>query len=181
MLRVLVMILSVLAGPLLADTQPSLPEAALKRIKSDPDRFFEAAAVLIHGYGTGGRINGAGVERFIAMERAGARAAAARRLMAADMNADGRIDADEIALLAAAASARSRGKLLTLQARADTDGDGSVSPAELTAHAATEAVSAFPESRAQAARAVLACDQDGDGQVDLPEVRRALAALEQAA
>lgn len=186
MLRRLLMVIASLAGPIWAepvwaDTAPVLPEATLKRIESAPDRFLEAAAVLIHGYGSGGGIDKAGIDRFVTLERAGARASAQRRLLAADLDANGAIGTDEIGVAAAAASARSRGKLFALHARADADGDGSVSAVELTAHAGAEALAAFTEAEAQAARSVLACDQDGDGHVTLFEVRRALAALEQAA
>jgi len=175
---VFVILVCLLGSVALAATPPVLAEPALKRIRASPERFVEAAAVLIHGYGSDGAVDAAAVDRFIALQRAGARASALRKLLAADLDADGAIAADEVA---AAEAATGRGRLIALHGRADGDGDGTVSAVELTLHTAIEALAGFTEAEAQAARAVLACDQDGDGHVTLPEVRAAVAALDKAA
>ncbi|MGL6209251.1 MAG: EF-hand domain-containing protein [Paracoccaceae bacterium] len=167
--------------PAYADMAPQLPDPLLKRIKAAPERFLDDSAILIHGFGSGGSISAAGVEQAIALERAGARASAMRRMLAVDLNNDGAIDTDELAVAAGAASATSRGRLITTHARADADSDGAVSPTELTAHAGAEALRLVSEVDAGMARAVLACDQDGDGKVTLAEVKRALSALDPAA
>ncbi len=182
-MRLIALILSCLlwAAPLRADVPPVLPEPMLKRIKAAPDRFVDLAALLIHGFGTGGSIDAAEIERSIALDRAGARASALRRLLAADLDGDGAIAPAELAVAATAASATTRARLITTHARADADGDGSVGPDELAAHAAAESLSRVSEADAAMSRAVLACDQDGDRKVTMAEVRRALTALDPAA
>lgn len=163
-----------------ADTAPVLPDPMLRRINAAPDRFLDLAALLIHGFGAAGRVDRAGVERSISLDRAGARASALRRLLAADLDGDGAVGSDEIAVAAGAASATTRARLITTHARADADSDGTVSPAELADHAGAESLRQVSEADAALARAVLACDQDGDGAVTMAEVRRALVALDPA-
>ena len=182
-MRLLVLILFYLfaALPLRADVAPALPDAVLKRIKAAPDRFFDDAAILIHGFGAGGSIDAAGIDRAVALERAGVRASALRKLLAADMNGDGAIAPDELAVAAGVAGATTRGRLITTHARADSNSDGSVSASELTTHAGAEAMRLVSAADAAMTRAVLACDQDGDARVTLAEVKRALAALDPAA
>jgi hypothetical protein len=177
----LILIVMLFAQPLRAEVAPVLPDPMLKRIKAAPDRFMDLAALLIHGFGSGGSIDIAGIERSIALDRAGTRASAQRRLLAADLDGDGTVGSGEISVAANAASATTRARLITTHARADADSDGSVSPAELAAHAGAESLRQVSEADAAMARAVLACDQDGDGQVTMPEVKRALAALDAAA
>ena len=169
------------ALPLHADTAPVLPDPMLKRIKAGPDRFLDLAAMLIHGFGAGGRIDLAGIERSIALDRAGARATAQRRLIAADLDGDGAVSTVEIGIAAGAASATTRARLITTHARADADSDGTVSTEELAAHAGAESLRQVSEAEAAMALAVLACDQNSDGQVTMSEVKRALAALDSAA
>jgi len=181
-MRLCVLILCSLlwALPLRADVAPLLPDPMLKRIKAAPDRFLDLAALLIHGFGSGGRIDPAGVERSIALDRAGARAQALRRLLAADLDGNGAVDLDEISVAAGAASATNRARLITTHARADADSDGVASAAELVAHAGAESLRQVSEAKATLSRAVLACDQDGDGAVTMAEVKRALAVLDPA-
>lgn len=176
----LVLLSLLFALPLRADTVPALPDPMLKRINAAPDRYLDLAALLIHGFGAGGQIDAAGIERSLALDRAGARASAQRRLLAADLDGDARVAADELAVAAGAASATTRARLITTHARADADSDGVVSAAELAAHAGAESLRQVTEADAAYARAVLACDQDGDGQVTMAEVRRALAAMDAA-
>lgn len=182
-MRLIALILTFLlaALPLRADTAPLLPDPMLDRIKAAPDRFLDLAALLIHGFGAQGRIDAPGVERSIALDRAGVRASAQRRLLAADLDGNGAVARDEVMVAAGAASATTRARLITTHARADTDSDGTVSPAELAAHAGAESLARVSEAKAAMARAVLACDQDGDGAVTLAEVRRALVVLDPAA
>ena len=75
----LILLLLLFAAPMRADTAPVLPDAMLKRIKAGPDRFLDLAALLIHGFGEQGRIDAAGIERSIAFDRAGAKAASGGR------------------------------------------------------------------------------------------------------
>ena len=177
----LLCLLSLLAALPAPAEVPTLPDAVGKRIKSAPEAFVEAAAVLIMGYGGEDGIDRAGVENYIALERSGARASALRRLLAADLDGDGAVTAVEMAVAAAAASATQRGRLWALQARADADGNGVVSAVEVGVHAQAEAMKGFSEARAQAARAILGFDGDGDGWVTLDEVRAVVEALNEAA
>ena len=179
-MRLLTLILCTLlwATPLRADIAPVLPEPLLKRIKAGPDRFLDLAAELIYGFGAGGSIDAAGIDRSIALDRAGARASAQRKMLAADLDGDGGVAADELGVAAGAAGATGRARLITTHAKADADSDGTVSPAELAAHSGAESLRQVTEAEAAMARAVLACDQDGDGAVTFAEVRRALVALD---
>lgn len=174
----LILLLLLFAAPMRADTAPVLPDAMLKRIKAGPDRFLDLAALLIHGFGEQGRIDAAGIERSIALDRAGARASAQRRLLAADLDGDGAVQTGEIAVAAGAASASTRARLITTHARADADSDGIVSAAELAVHAGAESLKQVSEAEAAMSRAVLACDLDGDGAVTMAEVKRALVVLD---
>lgn len=159
----------------------AVPEALAKRIKANPDRFVEEAATLIFGFGGPNGIDAAGVERFIALERAGARASVLRRLLAGDLDGDGAVTANEMQVAAGAASASQRGRMLGLLARADSDADGTATGAEIAGFAAAEALEMFDERRAQTARAVLGFDGDADGMVTLPEVQAVVARVADAA
>lgn len=158
-----------------------LPPAAQKKIAADPGKFMEDVQALILGYGQDGAISAAALGNYIALERAGARAAAVRVLLAADLDGDGTVARDEVSFAAAAASARSRARLWGLFARADADADGLVIPDEVAASAAAAALKGFSEAKAQAVRALLAFDKDGDGLVTLEEVAAGVADLDEAA
>ncbi len=159
----------------------AVPEALAKRIKANPDRFIDDAATLIYGFGGTAGIDAAGVERFIALERAGARASVLRRLLAGDLDGDGAVTAEEMQVAAGAASASQRGRMRALLARADADADGTANVAEITAFAAAEALEAFDERAAQSARAVLGFDGNSDGLVTVPEVQQVVDRLASAA
>lgn len=155
----------------------ALPEAMTKAVKANPQRFVEDAAEVIHGFGPPGAepgVDAAGIETAIALVRAEARAGALRKLLAADLDADGGVTTQEMAELAAAAKASDRGKLVALQAAADLDGDGTATPPELMAAAEQEARRSFPERRAALLRDLMLLDADRDGRVTLPEVQTAV-------
>lgn len=174
MRAVLAMLMVWLAGPLGAQ---GLSEAVLKAVKADPAPFLDLAADLIHGFGGAGGIDRAGVDRFVAMERAEARASALRRLAVADLDFDGAVTSDEMAVLAAAASAKARGRLWAMQEAADGDGDGTVSATETAEFARSEAMRSFDAKDEALARSVLSFDANADGLVSLEEVKAAVAAL----
>lgn len=162
------------AAPMAAQT---LPEPVLNRLAQDLPPFLELAANLIHGFGTADGIDRAGVDRFVALERAATRASALRRLQLADLDFDGSITAAELQVLADAAAAKSRGRLWALMERADLDGDRVVSVAELDAFGRAEAMAGFSAMDEAIARAVLTFDGDANGRVTLEEVKAAVAAL----
>jgi hypothetical protein len=155
----------------------ALSEAVLKQVREDPEPFLQLAADLIHGFGGPGGIDAAGVGRFVALERAEARASALRRIAVADLDFDGAVTAEEFAVLAAAASAKSRGRLWAVFERADASGDRVVSPDEAAVFARDAAMHAFGPADEAVARAVLTFDGNADGWVSLDEVKAAVAAL----
>jgi Ca2+-binding EF-hand superfamily protein len=160
-----------------AQGSPALSERLAKRLRDNPERFVETATGLILGHGTGGGIDAAGVNRFIAVERAAARATALRRYLAADLDDDGTVTADEAAVLVALAAARQRGRLHQAFQRADADGNGRVTPAELRSAGGVAAEAALPEVEAVQWRSLLALDDDGDGRLTLAEVKAAAQAI----
>lgn len=174
MRSVLAVLMIWLAGPLWGQ---GLSEAVLKTVKSDPAPFLELAADLIHGFGGAKGIDRAGVDRFIALERAAARAGALRRLIVADLDFDGAVTREELGVLAAAASAKARGRLWALLERADDDDDGTVSAAETLVFGRAEAMRSFDAKDEAVVRAVLTFDANADGFVTLQEVDAAVSAM----
>lgn len=171
---VLALVFLVVAG---AAGAQGLSEAVLKRLQSDPEPFLQLAADLIHGFGGAGGIDGAGVDRFVSLERAEARASALRRLAVADLDFDGGVTGDEMAVLVGAASAKARGRLWAMFETADADGDRRVSATEAAGFGRAEAMRAFNAADEAVARAVLTFDGNADGWVTLDEVKAAVAAL----
>jgi Ca2+-binding EF-hand superfamily protein len=100
-----------------------------------------------------------------------------RRLQVADLNFDGAITRDEMAVLVAAAAAKSRGRLWALFERADGSGDAVVKADEMLAYGRTEAMTSFSVADEALVRSVLTFDANADGLVALDEVRAAVAAL----
>lgn len=174
MRAVLVWVFICLAG---AAGAQGLSEAVLKQVQADPEPFLELAANLIHGFGGPDGIDAAGVGRFVALERAEARAWALRRLAVADLDFDGQVTAEEYAVLAAAASAKARGRLWALFEKADANGNRVATAEEAAVFAKAEAMRAFGPTDEAVARAVLTFDSNADGWVTMDEVKAAVAAL----
>lgn len=171
------------AAPALAqdaadDAEPALPAALArvdaglaKRLQRDADDVVEDAMTLVLGHGADGAIDRAGVERSIAMDRARQRAILLRRLIEADLDADGNVTGDEIAVVAAAAEARFRGRVMMGHAAADADGDGTVTDAEARISAQAFAMDRVSDADAARALALMGLDLDGDGRLTLAELR----------
>lgn len=155
----------------------SVPDTVLKRLKAAPEPYLELAADLIHGFGGAQGIDRAGIARFVALERAEARASVLRRVFLADLDFDIVVSSEEIAQVAAAASASMRGRLWKLHAAADADGDGVATAAEIDGFAKTEALRVFSVADEAEVMSVLAFDSNADGWVNLAEVKAAVAAL----
>lgn len=166
--------LLLMAGMARAD---GLSEAVLRVVREDPAPFLQLASDLIHGFGSDQGIDAAGIDRFVALERAAARASALRRLQVADLDFDGAVTGPEMAVLAAAAAAKSRGRLWDVMEKADGNGDGTVSGNEMQLWARGEALRGFSAEKEALARGVLGFDGNADGRVTLDEVRAALVAL----
>ncbi len=170
---ILLPLLASLAGPALAQ---DLSEAALQRLRSDPAPFLDLAAQVIASQGEAGVVGLAGVDRFVAVERAMARAAA-MRLQMADGDLDGLVtEAELTARLAALAQAQNSRAWAQFQA-ADGDGNGVLSAAELSEFGHAQAFTAFSEMDEALVRMVLSFDGDGDGLVSLGEVQAGVSAL----
>ncbi len=149
-------------------------DAALaKRMQRDMGDVTEDAMTLILGYGTGGAIDRDGIATWLAVERAVARAQVMRRMIEADLNADGTVSAVEIAVIAGAAEAGLRGRIMQNHALADGDGDGAVSAPEAAARAGAFAMERVSEGDAARAMALMGLDLDGDGRLTLAEVDKA--------
>jgi hypothetical protein len=148
--------------------------ALAKRMQRDMGDVAEDAMTLILGYGTGGGIDRAGIETWLSVERATARAQVMRRIIEADLNADGTVTAAEIAVIAGAAEARLRGRIMQNHALADADGDGAVSGPEAAARAQAFAMERVSEGDAARALALMGLDMDGDGRLTLAEVDEAV-------
>lgn len=173
-MRLMLACLALLLAALPLQAAPLAP-GLVERVRADPDRFLGDAAGLILGYGRDGRIDSAGIERFLMVQRAKARVAALRRLMLADLDADGAVTSEELAVVLAAEGAGPRGRLAMAHLRADADGDGTVSATELAVHGRTVA-QVLPPALTDL-RSLLAFDRDGDGAVGLSELRRGIADL----
>ena len=155
----------------------SVPDGVLKRMKSDPQAYLDLAADLIHGFGSAQGIDRAGIARFVALERANARADGLRRLYLADLNFDNVVNRDELAQVAAAASAYGRGRIWKVFESADRDSSGVVEQTEIAAFGTAEALRLFSAADEAEVMSVLAFDADANGWIDLAEVKAAVAAL----
>jgi len=153
------------------------PGAILSRVTEDPDGFLIEAAGLVLGFGTGGRISAQGIEDAIETERAAIRARDMRRLLVADLNDDLAVDDRELDVAIRAASATMRGRLLNWHMNADLNSDGTVGWTELRAFAHARSITDLDEDAAEAMRALMVFDLNGDRYVSVKEVREALALL----
>ena len=155
----------------------TLPAATLKKLRGAPDTYLANAASLIYGFGAGGGIDAAGIDGFIAAERARIRARDMMQYLAADVNNDGDISRDEVAVLAAAAQAGKRGRLQRGFDQADSDTNGLLSMAELRGFAQGTALAQMSAADADALKALLQFDADGNGTVAMEEVATGVSAL----
>lgn len=160
--------------PLVAGAQV-MPESLAAQVARDPDGYLDDLAVLIAGYGRNGAIDGQGLQNFVAMERADARALAMRRLQGADLNGDGAIGGDEMRVKAAASASAARGRLILYFGKADLDRDDLVSVDELQAYANLVALQSVSDEKAANIFAVLGFDLNGDNRVTLDEAKAAIA------
>ncbi|WP_091302168.1 hypothetical protein [Gemmobacter aquatilis] len=159
------------AGP---DT---LPEAMKKRIARGPEAYLAQMTRLIGGFGGVTGLKSEGIARYVAVERAAARADALRELLVADLDADGTVTAAEAEGVMQVLSARGRGGFLLTFTVADADGDGRAGPQELQAAADRAAEARLGDAAAAQLQAVLVFDADGDAAVSLRELQAGVAQL----
>jgi EF hand len=93
-----------------------------------------------------------------------------------DLNADGTLDGDELAVSQGAVSATARGRMERQFRAADTNGDARVDAAEQAAEGQAAALRAVSEDEAQLLRSLVRLDADGDGALTQKEVEAALSA-----
>lgn len=169
------MVLFAANGAMAQDAKDPLAEA----MERNPARFEARMVDLVAGFGGPSGLTLQGIEEHVALERAGARAAAMRRLLALDLDADGSVTQDELAVAQRAASATTRGRMERQFAGADADGDRRLSPGEITASGQAAGLAALDEGEAALLRAALRLDSNGDGALTAEDVRKAVARLDQ--
>ena len=155
----------------------TLPDKTLKKLQAAPDIFLASAAQLIYGFGTDGAIDAAGIDGFIAAERARIRARDMTQYLTADINNDGDISKGEVATLAASAQASKRGRLQRGFDQADSDANGMVSMAELRGFAQGTAMAQMSAADVDALKSLLQFDANGNGSVAMEEVAAGVSAL----
>ena len=160
-----------------AEVAAGLPPATLKRIQAAPDGYLDRTATIIAGYGGAQGIDAAGIDRYIAVTRAEARARLLGSLLAADLDNDGAVTADEVAELAPLIGARERGRLLRAQVQGDPDSDGMMSARELQAVAEKAGMQRVSAAAATALVGLMAFDLDGNGLVSPIELADVVAAV----
>lgn len=148
-------------------------------MRKDPDRFRVMAEDVIAGFGGPDGLTPAGIEEHVALERAAARAAAMRRLLAMDLDNDGTVTRAELGVTLRAASATARGRLERQFAAADTDADTQINAAEMRSEGQAAALRALTDAEAAVLRALMTLDADQDGALALPELRQALQRLDE--
>jgi hypothetical protein len=149
-------------------------------IARNPDRLKDRLVDLVAGFGQDGGLTAEGIAEYIAIERAGARAAGLRRYLAMDLDADGSIDGEEMSAVQRAASAASRGRMVRDFAAADANGDGRVDAAEIAAAGQAAALRSLDEAEADLLRAAMRLDANSDGRLTPREVTEGIARLAEA-
>jgi Ca2+-binding EF-hand superfamily protein len=153
----------------------------VEAVRQNADRVETRLLDLVAGFGGPDGLTAEGIAAHVALERAAARASALRRFHAIDLNADGAVDRDELALARAAASAAARGRMDRLFDLADANGDGRVDAAEIAAAGRAAGFRALGEEDEALLRAALRLDADGDGALTAAEVAAGIARLAEAA
>lgn len=152
-----------------AQVLAGLPEAQVKRLRADPERFAAGALRLIYGSGQGGAVTKPEAEAAERIDLAERRARASGPFLQSDLDNDGAVGRDEVTLRAAALGADGRARLLLAFAQADADGNDAVSAGELRAMADAAAV----RRGGQGSAAYFAFDLDADGRLTVAEVEAA--------
>jgi Ca2+-binding EF-hand superfamily protein len=176
---VLRLVILMILMPGLALAEATLPEPLVKKVQKNPEAFVDMASGLVAGFGGPGGLGADGIETYIAIERAKARASALRRMLAMDLDDDGAVSATELEVVIKAAGAMQRGRILRSHAAADLDGDGQVEAEEVKADAEAAALRSLTVAEADLARGLLLFDRDGDGRASLAEITAGVAALDE--
>jgi hypothetical protein len=176
-MRLVVVMVMGLGSAALAEEAPGPVD---RLIGKDPDRFVGRMTDLIAGYGGPNGLTAEGIEEHIALERAGARATALRRMLAMDLDADGTLTRDELQVSQRAASAATRGRMERQFIAADADADGRIDQGEMAEAGRAAGLRALDEDEAGSLRALLTLDRDGNAALTADEVAAAAALAEDA-
>jgi Ca2+-binding EF-hand superfamily protein len=101
------------------------------------------------------------------------------RLLAMDLDNDGTVTRDELAVTLRAASATARGRLERQFAAADVNVDSRIDSAEIRAEGQAAALRALTDAEASVLRALMTLDANQDGALEPQELRQALKRLEE--
>ncbi len=166
-----------------ADAAPAAePRALLRVLRRAPDGTLAWLQGLILAYGEAGADGQAGLSpqgmlSHIAVLRARVRAREAQRFLAADLDNDGSVSVQELALASRALSAAVAGRLMVRAALAESDGRPGLSPGEIAAYAAAQGEEAIPARERAVLEEMLLIDANRDGLLSMTEMRAALARL----
>jgi Ca2+-binding EF-hand superfamily protein len=133
---------------------------------------------LVAGFGGPDGLTRDGVADHVALERAGARATAMRRLHAMDLDGDGAVLREEMQVAQRAASAASRGRMEREFLAADADGDGAISASEIAADGKAAGLRRLGQEEEDMLLSLLTLDADGDGALAADELRAAMAGVD---
>ncbi len=157
------------------DSAAQEADAMSEAMTRNPARFEARMVDLVAGFGGPDGLTPVGIEEHVALERAAARAAAIRRFLAMDLDADGAVGGEELATAQRAASAATRGRMERQFAAADSNDDGTASAAEIAAAGRAAGLSALTEEEAELLRSLMRLDADQSGAVSTEEVSTATA------
>lgn len=149
-------------------------EALVEAMERNADRVLTMAEDVIAGYGGPEGLKAEGIVDYIALERAAARAGAMRKLIALDLNNDGLVGRNELAVMVRAASADERGRMERQFKAADIDASDSLDPAEIRADGQMAALKALSDADAEVLVALMTLDANADGVLLTEEVQAAV-------
>jgi hypothetical protein len=132
------------------------------------------AADVIRGHGGQDGLSGEDIRNYVALTWAEARATALIRLMRADLDGNGAVGGDEAVVYQDSLSARSRARFGRDFEAADLNLDLHLSGDEVATFGASAAWAALNREDEAALAGLLGLDADGDGAVDLDELRTGL-------
>lgn len=133
------------------------------------------AADIIRGHGGPDGLTQGDIRNYVALIRAEARAKALQPFLRADLDGDGAVNLIEAEVYSSSLSARSRSWFGYAYDLADLDLDGVLTVEEVSGAGIAAALDAVDDNDEAALTGLLALDSDGNGAVNLDELRQGLA------
>lgn len=133
------------------------------------------AADVIRGHGGPDGLDAGGIRNYVALTRAEARALAVTGFIRADLDNDGAVTEDEAQVYQDSLSARARARFGRQLELADLDGDLFLSGDEIAAAGVAAGLKVLDGEDEASLHGLLTLDSDGNGAVDLDELRDGLA------